>query len=54
MDPVLAGGDAVFGGKLIGDEPVAEHWIIVVDLTGGVDQVGVIPVPSETGFLRHL
>lgn len=41
MNPVLAGADAVFSLQLVGDEPVAEHRVIGMDLKGGVDQVGV-------------
>ena len=31
-------------GELVGDEPVAELGVVVVDVDGGVDQVGVVPV----------
>jgi hypothetical protein len=42
-DPVLPGRDASLA-QLVGDEPVAEGWIVVVDVVGGVDQVRVVPV----------
>jgi hypothetical protein len=42
-DPVLTRFDAV-GGQLISDEPVPDRRVIMVDIDGGVDQVGVIPV----------
>ena len=42
---VLAGDDPVFGMQLIGDEAVAEGRVIGVDLTSGIDQVRVGPVP---------
>ena len=33
------------GGELVGDEPVAELGVVVVDVDRGVDQVRVVPVP---------
>ena len=44
VDPVTAGPDA-FAGEFVGDEPVAEFRVVVVDVDRGVDQVGVVPVP---------
>jgi hypothetical protein len=44
VDPVAGGGDALVG-ELVGDEPVAELGIVVVDVDRSVDQVGVVPVP---------
>ena len=38
-----AGGDAL-RGELVGDEPVAELGVVVVDVERGVDQVRVVPV----------
>ena len=32
-------------GELVGDEPVPELGVVVVDVDGGVDQVRVVPVP---------
>ncbi len=32
-------------GELVGDEPVAELGVVVVDVDRGVDQVRVVPVP---------
>src|SRR3712207_9050478 len=43
-DPVLTRGEAAFV-QLVGDEPVAEGRVVVVDVVGGVDQVRVVPVP---------
>jgi hypothetical protein len=43
VHPVAAGDQAV-AGELVGDEPVAELGVVVVDLSGGVDQVRVVPV----------
>jgi hypothetical protein len=31
--------------ELVADEAVAEPRVVVVDIAGGVDQVGVVPVP---------
>jgi hypothetical protein len=44
VDPVTAGHDPV-PSQLVGDEPVAELGIVVVDVNRGVDQVRVVPVP---------
>lgn len=44
MDPVAAGVDPV-PGELVGDEPVAELRVVMVDVHRGVDEVGVVPVP---------
>jgi hypothetical protein len=41
--PVRSGGDAV-GGQFVGDEPVAERRVVVVDVERGVDQIGVVDV----------
>jgi hypothetical protein len=43
VHPGAAGGDALTG-ELVGDEPVAELGVVVVDLSAGVDQVRVVPV----------
>jgi hypothetical protein len=42
-DPVLPGRDASLA-QLVGDEPVAERRVVVVDVDRGVDQVRVVPV----------
>jgi len=42
---VLARSDPPLGGELVGDEAVAERRIVCVDLSGGVDQVCVVPLP---------
>ncbi|MDP9776733.1 hypothetical protein J2S58_000356 [Nakamurella flavida] len=42
---VAAGRDAG-GGQLVGDEPVPELGVVVVDVDRGVDQVRVVPVAS--------
>jgi hypothetical protein len=31
-------------GELVGHEPVAEVWVVVVDVDHGVDQVRVVPL----------
>jgi hypothetical protein len=43
VDAVAAGGDPD-AGELVGDEPVAELGVVVVDVDRGVDEVGVVPV----------
>ncbi len=48
LHPVLPGADAVLGGELVGDEPVAELGVTPMDVDCGVEQVRVVPVP-----LRH-
>jgi hypothetical protein len=48
VDAVAAGGDAV-AGELVGDESVAELWVVVVDVDGGVDQLRVVPVALADG-----
>jgi hypothetical protein len=32
-------------GELVGEEPVAERGVVLVDIEDGVDEVGVVPVP---------
>src|SRR5687768_5795398 len=32
-------------GELVGDEPVSEGGVVVMDVQRGVDEVGVVPVP---------
>ena len=49
VDPVLAHGDPVFGGELVGDEAVPEDRIVGVDRHGGVHQVCVVPVTGRDG-----
>ena len=44
VDPVPAGSDAA-RWELVGDEPIAELRVVVVDVDRGVDQVRVGPVP---------
>ncbi len=59
VDPVAGGGDALVG-ELVGDVPVAELRVVVVDVDRGVDQVRVVPValadrgglPLVEGLLR--
>ena len=41
----VAGRPDAFAGELVGDEPVAELGVVVVDVDRGVDQVRVVPVP---------
>jgi len=48
--PVLPSGDAA-GCELIGDEPVTERWVIVVNVHRGVDEVGFVPVAGADGLL---
>lgn len=43
-DPVLPSADAP-RRQLIGDEPVPEHGVVVVDVDGGVDEMRVVPIP---------
>jgi hypothetical protein len=42
--PVLRSGDAMLG-ELISDDPVPVAGIVDVDVEGGVDQVGIVPIP---------
>ena len=49
VDAVLTGDDAV-GGQFVGDEPVPEFRIAGVDIECGVDQMGIVPVPSGHGI----
>jgi hypothetical protein len=44
VDAVAACVDAALS-ELVADEAVAEPRVVVVDIAGGVDQVGVVPVP---------
>jgi hypothetical protein len=48
VDAVAAGGDPD-AGELVGDEPVAELGVVVVDVDRGVDEVGVVPVALADG-----
>jgi hypothetical protein len=43
VDPV-AGRRQALPGELVGHEPVAELWVVVVDVDHGVDQVRVVPL----------
>ena len=52
VDAVAAGGDPQ-AGELVGDEPVAELGVVVVDVDRGVDQVRVVVARSETGLAFH-
>jgi len=54
MDAILARPDASFGVELVGDEPVTEDRIVGVDLTRGIDEVGIGPVPGADGVGFHL
>jgi len=36
-------------GEFVGDESVAELRVVVVDVDGGVDQLGVVPVALADG-----
>ena len=49
VDAVAAGGDPQ-AGELVGDEPVAELGVVVVDVDRGVDEVGVVPVALADGI----
>ena len=42
-DSVLADRETAFA-QFVGDEPVAEDWVVAVDVDRGVDQVRVVPV----------
>jgi hypothetical protein len=45
LQPVLPGDDPE-DGELVGDAPVAEGRVVVMDIQGGIDKVGVVPVPD--------
>jgi hypothetical protein len=44
VNAVLARLHAVLGGKLVGDEAIAEHWVVSMDHAGALDEVSVVPV----------
>jgi hypothetical protein len=48
VDAVAASGDPD-AGELVGDEPVAELRVVVVEVDRGVDEVGVVPVALLRG-----
>ena len=45
--------DAVVGIEFVGDKPVTQGCVIGVDLVDHVEQVGVIPLRWDTGYLSH-
>jgi hypothetical protein len=47
---ILRGNDAHVG-ELIGQEPIAECGLVLVDLKERVDRVRVVPVPLANGLL---
>jgi len=51
--PVLRSGDAVLG-ELISDEPVPVTGIVDMDVEGGVDQAGIVPIPLTDRGLEPL
>jgi hypothetical protein len=53
VDAVAAGRDPD-AGELVGDKPVAELGVVVVDVDRGVDEVGVVPVALADGVSAPL
>jgi hypothetical protein len=51
--PVLRGGDAGIG-QLVGQEPVAEGGVVLMDLVQDVDRMRVVPVPLGHRVLQPL
>jgi hypothetical protein len=41
-------------GEPVGEEPVAERRVVLVDIEDGVDEVGVVPVPLGHGAFEPL
>jgi hypothetical protein len=52
IDPLAARNDAELG-EFVGDEPVTELGVVVMDVDRGVDQLRVAQSRSETGLARH-
>jgi predicted transcriptional regulator len=52
LDPVLAGHDALLG-EFVGDEPVSEGGIVVVDVPSGVNQMGIRQIPESQHPAGH-
>ena len=51
--PVLRGHDAPIS-ELVGDEPVAQRRVVLVDLVDHVDDMRVVPVPLGHGVFKPL
>jgi hypothetical protein len=42
---ILSGHDPVLIGRLVGEEPVAQSGVVLMDVVEHLDEVGVVPVP---------